>query len=168
MLPIVASKNLSWISTANFQECTTFPDRLRCESIAYWRHFLEASVIAVFWPSAFKNNWIELNTEAAKKFRHNSCLYTYSTRYSLSLVFPVSCWQLLPRWAKLKRCSLCCGVFRCRRLLCCSRKNFNSAFCCCSGRVLPGEDLHPLLESRIVVLALVGHWYWRNLLVIHR
>ena len=44
--------------------------------------------------------------------------------------------------------------------------NFNSAFCCCSRGVLPGEDLYPLSESRVVVFAFVGQLHWRNLLVI--
>ena len=43
--------------------------------------------------------------------------------------------------------------------------NFNSAFCCCSRGVLPGEDLYPLSESRVVVFAFVGQLHWRNLLV---
>ena len=34
--------------------------------------------------------------------------------------------------------------------------NFSSAFCCCSRGVLPGKDLHPLFESRIVV-CFCGH-----------
>ena len=38
--------------------------------------------------------------------------------------------------------------------------NFNSAFCCFSRGVLPGEDLHPLFES------FLGHLRWRKLLVI--
>ena len=35
--------------------------------------------------------------------------------------------------------------------------NFYSALCCCSRRVLPGEDLRPLFESRIDVFVFVGH-----------
>ena len=57
---------------------TTSPDRFSWESIAYWRYFLEASVV----PSLHRlrshrkcgvlslcipKNWIELHTEAAKK-----------------------------------------------------------------------------------------------------
>ena len=90
---------------------TTSPDRFSWESIAYWRYFLEASVV----PSLHRLrshrkcgvlslcipkelNWIAYRG-SQKKYRNDSCL-------------SFSCRRLLLRWAE--RCSLCC-----RLLLCC-------------------------------------------------
>ena len=106
---VVASKNLSWISTANFQECTAFLDRFRANPVGgifskrlQFPLFIGSVRIAI---AVFKKNWIELNTEAAKKYRNHSCLYISLVAVTSSLLSSV--WLLL-RWEK--RCCLCCGV----------------------------------------------------------
>ena len=70
-------------------------------------------VIAAFCPYAFKQNWI--GYRKSEKMRQLQLSVHVCSRCSLPCV---SCRRLL-RLAK--RCSLCCGVCCCRRLLCCSR-----------------------------------------------
>lgn len=137
------------MSTANFQEFTTSPDRFRCESIAYWQYSLEASAVPSLHRLRSRCNCgilslcikKELNFieyRGSKKYRNYSCLYmtVVAVASPLSLVEASSLGKAMS--------SLLLAL------------NFNSAFCCCARGVLLVEDFHPLFESRVVVFAFVG------------
>ena len=115
-------------------------------------------VIAVFCPSAFKKYWIEYR--GSEKIPQLQLSVHVCSLCNLS---SVSCRRLLLRWAK--RCSLCCGVCCCLLLLCCSRWILTRRSVVAPEElVLPGENLHPLFECRIVVFAFLGQLHWRNCL----
>ena len=121
---IVASKNLSWISTENFQECTAFLDRFRCESC--WRHFLEASAV----PSLHRLrshcncgiqkelNWIEYR--GSEKISQSQLSVHFSSRCNLfSVVFCMASSSLGKAMFSLLR-GLHVAVCRLGDPLCCS------------------------------------------------